>query len=146
MKKSRRKILGAALGAGALAVPAQAQAPQKKLHFRGPKPEGVPLFPSAVSYGNMVYISGHGTNSVPGIREQTRKVLDDIKQILESAGSSMEKVLKCNVYLNDIRDYAAMNEVYRGSFGEAPPARTTLAIANIPLPGCLVEIEMTAYI
>jgi enamine deaminase RidA (YjgF/YER057c/UK114 family) len=50
------------------------------------------------------------------------------------------------VYLADIRDYAEMNEVYRGRFGADPPSRTTLAIANIPLKDCLVEIDCTAYI
>jgi enamine deaminase RidA (YjgF/YER057c/UK114 family) len=83
---------------------------------------------------------------VQGIKAQTKKLLDEIEKILQMAGSSMQKVLKCNVYLADIRDYAEMNEVYRGRFGADPPARTTLAIANIPLKDCLVEIECTAYI
>jgi enamine deaminase RidA (YjgF/YER057c/UK114 family) len=53
-------------------------------------------------------------------------------------------VLKCNVYLRHLEDYAAMNEVYRGRFGAEPPVRTTIAVAGIPLDGCLVEIEVIA--
>lgn len=134
------------MAAGALAPAASAQgAAPKKVIFRGERPPN-PLFPSATVYGNMVYVSGHGFNDVQGIKAQTKKLLDEIEKILQMAGSSMQKVLKCNVYLADIRDYAEMNEVYRGRFGADPPARTTLAIANIPLKDCLVEIECTAYI
>ena len=69
-----------------------------------------------------------------------------IKEQLERAGSSMEKVLKCNVYLNDLKDYAGMNEVYQGSFGDEPPVRTTIAAAG-GIPGnSLVEIDVIAYI
>ena len=56
--------------------------------------------------------------------------VEEVKKELENAGSSMEKVLKCNVYLNDLKDYAAMNEVFRGKFGEQPPVRTTIAAAG----------------
>ena len=54
------------------------------------------------------------------------------------------KALKCNVFLRHLEDYAAMNEVYRGRFGPEPPVRTTVAVAGIPLDGCLVEIEIIA--
>jgi 2-iminobutanoate/2-iminopropanoate deaminase len=74
----------------------------------------------------------------------TRHVLDSIKEQLESAGSSMEKCLKCNVYLNDLKDYDAMNEVFQGSFGPEPPVRTTIAAAG-GIPGnSLVEIDVIA--
>ena len=139
-------MLAAAVAAGGLAPAAAAQgASQKKVIFRGERPAN-PLFPSATVFGNMVFLSGHGVNDVQGIKAQTRKLLDEIEKILQMAGSSMQKVLKCNVYLADIRDYAEMNEVYRGRFGADPPARTTLSIANIPLKDCLVEIECVAYI
>jgi enamine deaminase RidA (YjgF/YER057c/UK114 family) len=72
-------------------------------------------------------------------------VLEQIKAALENAGSSMDKVLKCNVYLADLKDYAAMNEVFRGSFGENPPVRTTIAAAGVP-GNSLVEIDVIAYI
>jgi enamine deaminase RidA (YjgF/YER057c/UK114 family) len=73
-------------------------------------------------------------------------VLDQIQQQLEAAGSSMEKVLKCNVYLSDLKDYDGMNEVFRGRFGSEPPVRTTIAAAG-GIPGnSLVEIDVIACI
>jgi enamine deaminase RidA (YjgF/YER057c/UK114 family) len=148
MNKTRRTLLGAAAGAGALAAPLATAAPansKKQVHYVREKPKGTPLFPSATSYGDLVFVSGHGVNDVHDVAEQTRRVLDEVRQALESAGSSMQNALKCNVYLADIRDYAAMNEAYRGSFGDDPPARTTIGIAAIPLPGCKVEIEVIAH-
>ena len=72
--------------------------------------------------------------------------MKSIKEQLEGAGSSMEKVLKCNVYLNDLKDYDGMNEVFRGKFGPEPPVRTTVAPAG-GIPGkSLVEIDVIAYI
>jgi enamine deaminase RidA (YjgF/YER057c/UK114 family) len=77
------------------------------------------------------------------IQEQTKYVLDSIEANLKHVGSSMEKAVKCNVYLSDINNYGPMNETFRGRFGENPPARTTVAVAAIPF-GCLVEIEVIA--
>ena len=73
-------------------------------------------------------------------------MLDELKKSLERAGSSMEKVLKVNVYLNDLKDYDGMNEVFRGSFGPEPGVRTTIAAAG-GIPGnSLVEIDCIACI
>jgi enamine deaminase RidA (YjgF/YER057c/UK114 family) len=151
MKQSnRRKFLaGGAVVAAAAAVPASAQSdkPAKKVHYKdGKKPAKTPLFNSTVSYGNLLFISGVGAH-VPGdIKSHTKIVLDSIQQQLESVGSSMEKVLKANVYLNDIKDWAAMNEVFQGRFGEEPPVRTTIAAAG-GIPGnSLVEIDVIAYL
>jgi 2-iminobutanoate/2-iminopropanoate deaminase len=73
-------------------------------------------------------------------------VLDEVEKELVNAGSSMQKVLKCNVYLADLADYTQMNEVFRGRFGEEPPVRTTIAAAG-GIPGnSLVEIDVIAYI
>ena len=72
-------------------------------------------------------------------------MLDEIEKELVNAGSSMDKVLKCNVYLAKAEDYAPMNEMFRGRFGEEPPVRTTIAAAWIP-GDSLVEIDVIAYI
>lgn len=78
------------------------------------------------------------------IKVHTKGVLDQIQQQLESIGSSMEKVLKCNVYLNDLKDYAGMNEMFQGRFGAEPSVRTTIAAAG-GIPGhSLVEIDVIA--
>ncbi len=149
---NRRKFLGrgavTAAAAAAAAVPAAAQdKPTKKVFYRDGKPPAKPgLFNSAVAYGNLLFIAGKGAH-VPGdIKSHTKIVLDDLKAELERAGSSMSKVLKCNVYLNDLKDYDGMNEVFRGSFGDEPPVRTTIAAAG-GIPGnSLVEIDVIAYI
>jgi 2-iminobutanoate/2-iminopropanoate deaminase len=132
---------------GAAAVPAAAQdrGSKKTVHFRGAKPTSMPLYSEIISYGDLVFISGHGTNKVGGIKEQTAYVLNDIDACLKAAGSSMQKALKCNVYLAKLDDYKAMNEVYLGKFGAEPPVRTTVAVAGIPLDGALVEIEVIAH-
>jgi len=145
-QKSRRKILTGGLAAMAAGGAAQAQTgPVKKVYYRGEKPKTTPLFNGAVSYGNLLFIAGIGAHFEGDIKAHTAHVLDEIQKSLENAGSSMEKVLKCNVYLADLKDYAAMNEVFRGRFGENPPVRTTIAAAGVP-GNSLVEIDVIAYI
>jgi enamine deaminase RidA (YjgF/YER057c/UK114 family) len=125
---SRRNVLKLAAGATAVTAGAQAQSgPVKKVHRKGDRPKNTPLFNGAVSYGNLLFIAGKGAH-VPGdIKSHTKIVLDSIKAELDNAGSSVDKVLKCNVYLNDLKDYAGMNEVFKGFFGDEPPVRTTIA-------------------
>src|SRR5262252_3218844 len=163
MNSQRRKILKAA-AATAIAAPVakaatgksksaepQTGAAQKKVHYAGgKKPEQKPgtpppLFNGAVSYGNLLYIAGKGAHFKGDIKEHTKHVLDEIEKELVNAGSSMDKVLKCNVYLADGKDYQAMNEAFRGRFGEEPPVRTTIAAAWVP-GDSLVEIDVIAYI
>lgn len=104
------------------------------------------LFNGRVAYGPLLFIAGIGHHEGNDIRVHTKSVLDQIQRSLEAAGSSMDKVLKCNVYLNDLKDYDAMNEVFRGRFGEAPPVRTTVACAG-GIPGnSLVEMDVIAYV
>jgi 2-iminobutanoate/2-iminopropanoate deaminase len=151
-KSNRRNFIGRGVVASAAitaaAVPAAAQdKPTKKVIYRdGKKPDKTPLFNSTVTFGNLLFISGVGYHSEGDIKVHTTHVLDDIQKQLESVGSSMDKVLKCNVYLNDLKDYKAMNEVFHGRFGEEPPVRTTIAAAG-GIPGnSLVEIDVIAYI
>jgi enamine deaminase RidA (YjgF/YER057c/UK114 family) len=68
-----------------------------------------------------------------------------MKKQLEAAGSSMEKVLRCTVFLADMNDFAGMNEIYTGKFGEDPPTRSTIAAAGIPA-NSLIEIDAIAFI
>ena len=150
---NRRNFLtrGAATAAAgaAMAAPlaAQGEKPTKKVLYKdGKKPKGVPLFNSTVAYGNLLFIAGVGAHFEGDIKAHTKHVLDSIQEQLEGVGSSMNKVLKCNVYLNDIKDWAAMNEVFKGRFGDEPPVRTTIAAAG-GIPGnSLVEIDVIAYL
>jgi 2-iminobutanoate/2-iminopropanoate deaminase len=146
-----RRSVTAAAAVTAAAVPstaaAQSEKPVKKVHYpNGRKPENPPLFNQIVSYGNLLFIAGIGHHSEGDIKVHTKSVLDQIQQRLESVGSSMEKVVKCNVYLNDLKDYAGMNEMFQGRFGAEPPVRTTIAAAG-GIPGnSLVEIDVIAYL
>jgi enamine deaminase RidA (YjgF/YER057c/UK114 family) len=145
----RAAPLAAASAALAQTKPASSKASRVKQVFY---PDGktkageIPLYSEVVSHGDTVYVSGHGVNTTADVRKQTAAVLDRIEKCLQSAGSSMHNALKCNVYLKHLEDYAAMNEVYRGRFGPEPPVRTCVAVAGIPLDGCLVEIEVIAAI
>lgn len=152
MKKSnRRSFLGKGMAAGAAvagvaATPAAAQdkATKKVLWKDGKKPAKTPRFSSTVQYGGLIFIAGVGAHFEGDIKAHTKHVLDEIQKQLEAAGSSMEKVLKCNVYLNDLKDYDAMNQVYDGRWGSEPPVRTTIAAAG-GIPGnSLVEIDVIA--
>jgi len=153
-RANRRRFLKASAVAAAAAMPVAAQAepqsadkPTKKVHWRdGKRPEKAPLFSGIVSYGNMVFIAGIGAHFKGDIKAHTKHVLDEIQKRLESVGSSMDKVLKVNVYLNDLKDYTAMNEEFLGRFGPEPPVRTTIAAAG-GIPGdSLVEIDCIAHI
>ena len=151
MKDNRRKFLtktmAASAGVVAAAGPAAAaeKKPTKKVLWKnGKAPEKTPLFSGTVLYGNLIFISGVGAH-VPGdIKSHTKIVLDSIQKQLEEAGSSMEKCLKCSVFLADLKDYDGMNEVFRGRFGSEPPVRTTVAAAGVP-GNSLVEIDVIAY-
>ena len=87
--------------------------------------EGRPLYSPELSFGNMVFVSGKGpgTNFKGDITAQTRNVLDQIEESLKLAGSSMDKVLKVNVYLTDMNNFAGMNAAYIDRFGDPPPVR-----------------------
>ena len=107
----------------------------------GAKP---PLFSSWVAYGGLVYIAGQGEHGPGDITAHTTSVLNQLEAQLKKAGSSMDKVLKVNVYLADLRDYDAMNEVFRGRFGPHPPVRTTVATYGGVPGNSLVEIDCIA--
>jgi reactive intermediate/imine deaminase len=111
--------------------------------------EGLP-FSSAVRVGDVLHLSGQIGN-VPGTRDlvpggvgaETRQTLENIRSVLEHTGSSLDRVFKCTVFLADIADYAAMNEVYAEIFGGHLPARSTVAGSGLAL-GASVEIECLA--
>lgn len=117
---------------------------------KAPLPVGP--YSQAVIYGELVFISGQisldpATNTlVRGtIEEEARLVLDNIKAILEEAGSSLEKVLKTTVFLADIEDFGKFNEVYEQYFSSHPPARSCIQAGRLP-KGMKVEVEVIAHL
>ncbi len=133
----------------ALAVAGSAAAQQRDVIQLPGSLEGLP-FSSAVRVGEILYLSGQigllpGTRELApgGIEAETRQTMENIKAVLEYAGSSMDRVVKCTVFLRNIDDYDAMNRVYAGFFSENPPARSALAASGLAL-GAAVEIECIA--
>ena len=117
---------------------------------RAPNPQGP--YSHAVKAGGFVYVSGQAaldpetSKPIGGtVAEETRRTLENVKAILGSSGASLDDVVKCSVFLADIRDFAAMNAVYTEYFGHAKPARTTVQ-ACLPAPGLKVEIDCVAYV
>ena len=115
---------------------------------KGPKPVGP--YSQAIVEGDFIFVSGQGPIN-PGtgglergdVRAETRRVFENIRAILQASGSSLDHVMKCNVYLRDIKDFAAMNEVYQSYFSAPFPARTTIQAGALP-GGIAVEIECIA--
>lgn len=113
-------------------------------------PKAIGPYEQAIKVGAFVYISGQipldprTGNLVEGdIKAQTRRVMENLKGILAASGSSPERVVKATVFLKNITDFAAMNEIYAEYLGAAKPARSTVAVADLPR-GALVEIDLIA--
>jgi 2-iminobutanoate/2-iminopropanoate deaminase len=115
---------------------------------RGPKPIGP--YSQAIKTNGFLFMSGQvaldpKTGELTGndIRQQTERVMENIKGILEAAGSNLHHVIKTTVFLKDMNDFPAMNEAYGRYFSAAPPARSTVQVARLP-KDALVEIEVVA--
>jgi 2-iminobutanoate/2-iminopropanoate deaminase len=115
---------------------------------KGPKPIGP--YSQAIKSGGFLFASGQvaldprsNEFSAGDIRQQTERVLENIKGILEAGGVNLHHVVKTTVFLKDMNDFAAMNEVYGKYFTSAPPARSTVQVARLP-KDALVEIEVVA--
>lgn len=146
MKKMLASVAGLSvfgISKDAIAAPAEEKVVNNVTTF-----QDVPLFSGSTKFGNLVFIAGKGAHVEPfEIKAHTEIVLKELEKELIKAGSSMEKVLKVSVFLNDIADYQGMNEVYKGRFGKNPPVRTTVAVAKGGVPGnSLVEMDCMAYI
>ncbi|HEU0367701.1 MAG TPA: RidA family protein [Candidatus Acidoferrum sp.] len=115
---------------------------------KGPKPIGP--YSQAIKSGGFLFASGQvaldprSNEFLAGdIRQQTERVLENVKAILEAGGANLHQVAKTTVFLKDMNDFAAMNEVYGKYFTSAPPARSTVQVARLP-KDALVEIEVIA--
>ncbi|MBS7622091.1 Rid family detoxifying hydrolase [Candidatus Bathyarchaeota archaeon] len=112
----------------------------------------IPIAPysQAIKAGGVIYVSGFvafdprtGKVVEGGIREQATQVMENIKAVLEAAGSSMKDVVKTTVYLTNLEDFKVMNEVFKMYFPTDPPARVTVGV-KLPLPELLIEVDAIA--
>lgn len=112
-------------------------------------PAAIGPYCQAMRVGELVFTSGQialrpdGSFVDGDVRAQARQVLDNLGAVLDAAGSSLARVVKCTVFLADMDDFAAVNEVYGSYFGEEPPARSTVQVARLP-KDARVEIECIA--
>jgi len=113
-------------------------------------PKAIGPYEQAIKVNGLVYTAGQipldpqtGNLVDGGIAPQTRQVLENLKAVLEAAGSSLDHVIKATVFLKNMPDFAAMNEVYAAYLGTAKPARSTVTVAELPR-GALVEIDLVA--
>jgi 2-iminobutanoate/2-iminopropanoate deaminase len=121
----------------------------KKVVFTVSAPAPIGPYSQAVSANGMIYLSGQiaidpGTGNLANtkdIGEETKWVMEHIKTILESAGSSMNKVVKCGIFLKDMNDFAEVNKVYGSYFQQDPPARETVQVSRLPKD---VNVEISA--
>ena len=144
-----RKLFGSLAAVTGIGLTAQAKSDpsEEKTVSNIVYDQEVPLFSGNNKLGNLVFIAGKGAHFQGDIKAHTDHVLKELEKGLILAGSTMKKVLKVTVYLNDIADYQAMNEVYKGRFGDKPPTRSTVAVAKGGVPGdSLVEMDCMAYI
>jgi 2-iminobutanoate/2-iminopropanoate deaminase len=119
---------------------------------RAPGPfQGAP-YNQAIAIGDLVFVAGQlgispetGALAGAGVAEQTEQIMTNLGAILEAAGSGLDKLVKTTVFLMDLGDFAAMNEVYGKHVGDRAPARSTVQISGLP-SGALVEIEAVAHV
>lgn len=118
--------------------------------------EGLPApigpYSPGMLFERLVFVSGQGATDPstgelvgPDVESQTEQVFRNLEAILKAAGSDLSRVLRCGVFLVDLRDFEQMNRVYARVFGDHRPARTTVQVASLPDPGLRVEIDAIAY-
>ena len=142
----------AASGAAARAVyEPQAAVGVKKLNYEG-KPAGTGFITPLVIHNDVIYIAGQGAHSHDpegkfpmDIETHTKKVMDNVKTLVETGGGTMDSILQLTVYLTKIDDYDGMNKVFKTYFPNGGPARTTVAVAALP-GNSLVEVNCIAAI
>ena len=115
-------------------------------------PAPVGPYSPGMAFERLIFVSGQGghdssTGQMAGdVEQQTEQCLKNVQTILEAAGSSLQHVLRCGVFLVDMREFATMNAVYARIFGDHRPARTTVQVAALPGEGMRVEIDAIAYV
>ena len=116
-------------------------------------PQPVGPYSPGVMFERLIFVSGQGatdprTGELAGldVETQTKQVFENIAAVLDAAGSSLQHVVRCGVFLTDIRDFPKMNAVYERMMRGNKPARTTVQVAALPIAGLRVEIDAIAYL
>ena len=124
----------------------------KKIIHTSDAPEAIGPYSQAVVHDGVVYCSGQiGLDpesmefAGADVESQAKQVMENLKAVLEEAGSSFDQVIKCGIYLDDMDNFATVNEIYAGYFDKEPPARETVAVKTLP-KNCKVEIGCTAFV
>ncbi len=124
----------------------------KEVIFTNKAPKAIGPYSQAIKVGNFIFISGQipidpntGEIVEGDIKEQTKRVLENIKGILESISCSLNNIVKTTVFLKNLDDFSSMNEIYGIYFSENPPARSTVEVSRLP-KGVNIEIEAIAVI
>jgi 2-iminobutanoate/2-iminopropanoate deaminase len=140
-------LAACASGSGAPPAAAGGGGGGRQVYAPANAPRQTPVYSPAVRVGNLVFFSGQigsrpGGGGLPeGVQDQVRQALENLRNLLNTTGLAPKDLVKCTVFLADIRDYGAMNEIYGPFFApDPPPARTALAVAGLP-GGARVEIE-----
>ena len=124
----------------------------KKIIHTPEAPEAIGPYSQAVVYDDIIYCSGQigldpKSKEFAGddVESQAKQVMDNLEAVLKAAGSDFDKVIKCGIYLDDMNNFEAVNEIYGSCFEKNPPARETVAVKTLP-KNCKVEVGCTAYI
>jgi 2-iminobutanoate/2-iminopropanoate deaminase len=124
---------------------------EKKIIKTGDAPQAIGPYSQAVEAGGFVFVSGQipidpksGTVVQVDIKAQTRQVMENAKAILSAAGCGMSRVVKTTIYLKNMADFAAVNEIYGGYFPSDPPARATVEVSRLPKE-VAIEMDFTAW-
>lgn len=124
----------------------------KKIIHTSDAPEAIGPYSQAVVHNDLVYCSGQigldpetGEFAGDDVSSQAQQVMKNLKAVLEEAGSGFDNVIKCSIYLDDMDDFATVNEIYGSYFESDPPARETVAVETLP-KNCKVEVGCIAYI
>ena len=148
----RLATLSVIAGLSAAASPAHAQTPARTPVVPPGTSITATLSPG-IRVGDMLYVSGQLPRNIPGtrmldstIQEQTRTALENVKAVVEAAGSTMANVVKCTVFLTDVKEFQGMNSVYSTYWPKEPPARSTIVVAALVRADAKLEIECIAAI
>jgi 2-iminobutanoate/2-iminopropanoate deaminase len=132
------------------AKPADSGSGVRKLNYDGKPASGKQMITPLIVHNGLIYISGQGANDAGSVQQMdiethTRKVMENVKKLVEHGGGSMESILQLTVYLADLKDYGGMNRVFKTYFPNGGPARTTISVAGVPGKS-LLEVNCIAAV